>query len=316
MDELLDILGPIVDKIRALRYFKRTAELNSFSLAAKEFDVPASSISRRIKDLEAQLGVELIKRSTRHVSTTELGSVYYNNIVEVLSKLDEADELVSQAQGAFEGKLRISVMPEYGEIALLPVMQKFRKAYPDIILDLDYSYDLVDFAKDPVDIAIRGGGVSEERVIAKHLSRSGFKIVASPKMLEFLQRKFTKNSLSVVDIEACPIFQFKTQNGLISWWVYENDTWRKMNITPKLISNNGETLLQACLAHEGLGLFPEWMIKQYLLSGELVEVPTELPVSSASRPDMDMFILYPQAKYKIPKVKHCVDFIMGELSDN
>ncbi len=304
-----------MDKVRALRYFKRTAELNSFSLAAKEFEVPASSISRRIKDLESELGVELIKRSTRHVSTTELGSVYYNSIVEVLLKLDEADELVSQAQGAFEGKLRISVMPEYGEIALLPVMQKFRKAYPDIVLDLDYSYHLVDFAKDPVDIAIRAGFVSEDRVIAKHLSRSGFKLVASPKVLESLQRQFTNNSLSVADIEACPIFQFKTQNGLISWWVYENDSWRKMNVIPTLISNNGETLLQACLAHEGLALFPEWLVKQYLLSGELVKVPTELPVSSAGRAEMDMFILYPQAKYKIPKIKHCVDFIMDALGD-
>lgn len=73
-----------MDKIRALRYFKRASELNSFSLAAKEFDVPASSISRRIKDLESELGVELLQRTTRNVSTTELGSVYYDMIVEVL----------------------------------------------------------------------------------------------------------------------------------------------------------------------------------------------------------------------------------------
>ena len=207
-------------------------------------------------------------------------------------------------------------MPDYGEIVLLEVMQKFRQAYPDIILDLDYSYDLVDFSKDPVDIAIRAGFVSEDRVIAKHLSRSEFKLVASAKLLASLQKQFSTHSLSLANIESAPTFQVKAHSGLVSWWVFESDEWRKINITPKLISNNGKTLLQACLAHEGITLFPEWWVKQHLLSGELVEVPTDLPISSASRTELDMFILYSQAKYQTPKIKHCVDFIMEHLKED
>ncbi|MBF4264364.1 LysR family transcriptional regulator, partial [Vibrio anguillarum] len=85
-----------MDKMRALRYFKRVAELKSFSLAAQEFSVPSSSISRRIKDLESILGLELLKRSTRIVELTELGSLYYDMIIEGLEKLDDADELMMQ----------------------------------------------------------------------------------------------------------------------------------------------------------------------------------------------------------------------------
>lgn len=305
-----------MDKIRALRYFKRTAELNSFSLAAKEFNVPASSISRRIKDLESELGVELIKRSTRHVSTTELGSVYYNNIIEVLLKLDEADELVSQAQGAFEGKLRISVMPDYGEKVLSDVILKFRKQYPDIVLDLDYSYDLVDFAKDPVDIAIRAGFVSEERVIAKQLSHSIFKLVASPELLNSLLTQYNTQALSLEDIASSPIFQVNTLNGLVSWWAQMNDNWQKISVSPTLISNSGNTLLKACINHEGLALFPEWWVSAHLARGELVEVPTQVPISCTSLGGMNMYILYQQAKYQIPKIKHCVDFIIEHLKDH
>jgi len=163
-----------MDKIRALEYFKRTAELNSFSLAAKEFDVPPSSISRRIKDLEQSLGIELIKRSTRHVTMTELGQVYYQRITKVLQQLGEADELVSQCQGAIEGKIRISTLSGYGARILAPVLREFRKTYPGIILELSYSDEVMLLAQDAVDIAIRVGAIAEERVIAKKLNSSEF----------------------------------------------------------------------------------------------------------------------------------------------
>ena len=303
-----------MDKIRALRYFKRTAELNSFSLAAEEFDVPASSISRRIKDLESELGVELIKRSTRHVSTTELGSVYYHNIVEVLLKLDEADELVSQRQGAFEGKLRISAMSDYGNKVLNPILRKFKQRYPDIALDLDYSDSLVDFAQDPVDIAIRAGSIPEERIIAKHLSQADYKLVASPLMLKKLQKQFGKTALSAEDLGSCPTMQYRAGKGLVSWWEFKNEQWQKIKLKPVLTANNGDSLIEAALADEGLAFFPIWWLEKQLANGELVEVPTELPMSCDIKPHLDIYILYPQAKYQIPKIKHCVDFIIEHLA--
>ena len=305
-----------MDKIRALRYFKRTAELNSFSLAAKEFDVPASSISRRIKDLESELGVELIKRSTRHVSTTELGSVYYNNIVEVLLKLDEADELVSQRLGAFEGKLRISAMSDYGNKVIGPILRKFKQRYPDIVLDLDYSDSLVDFAQDPVDIAIRAGSVPQERVIAKHLSKAGYKLVATAETVKQLQIRFGKKAFSAQDLGACPTMQYKAGNGLVSWWEFKDQQWQKIKLKPVMMANNGDAIIEAVLAHEGIAFFPAWWVEKELRSGEMVQVPTQMPVSCDNKEHLDIYILYPQAKYQIPKIKHCVDFIIEHLAES
>ncbi len=107
-----------MDKIRALRYFKRVAELHSFTQAAEEFGIPASSISRRIKDLEKMLGIELLQRSTRAVKLTELGAVYYSMIEEGVRVLDDADDLVSQRMDAPSGIIRITAMPTYGELVL------------------------------------------------------------------------------------------------------------------------------------------------------------------------------------------------------
>lgn len=302
-----------MDRLRALRYFKRTAELNSFSLAAKEFDVPASSISRRIKDLESELGVELLQRTTRNVSTTELGSVYYEMITEVLQRLNDADELISQRLDAMEGKIRISTMPSYGEKVLAPVLQKFRQQYPDILLDLDFSDDLTVLGKDAVDIAIRAGNVPQERVLAKPLSKAEFKLVATAKLLQDLQKQYGNTVLSTEDLKTCPTLQYKGKYGVLSWWCLRNDQWETIDINPVFWCNNGETLLEATLAGEGLSLFPVWWVNPYLASGELIEVPVDFPLSNRQNQNLDVYILYQQAKYKIPKIKHCIDFIIQHL---
>ncbi|NRB43094.1 MAG: LysR family transcriptional regulator [Pseudomonadales bacterium] len=302
-----------MDKFRALRYFKRTAELNSFSLAAKEFDVPASSISRRIKDLESELGVELLERTTRNVRTTELGELYYERVVEVLQKLKDADELLSQRLDAMEGKIKISAMPSYGEKVLAPILLKFRQQHPGIKLDLDFSDDLTILGKDAVDIAIRAGTVPDERVVAKQLSHAAFKLVASPQLLQQLQARYSKTILTVEHIKTAPCLQYRGPYGLFSWWYLQADAWQEIAIEPMLCCNNGEALLAATLAHEGLSLFPDWWVASYLASGELVEVPVDVAVSNVQGHHLDVFLLYQQAKYKIPKIQLCVDFIVQHL---
>ncbi|WP_062260170.1 LysR family transcriptional regulator [Endozoicomonas arenosclerae] len=303
-----------MDKLRALRYFKRVAEVNSFTRASEELGVPPSSISRRLRDLESELGVELIKRTTRDVSTTELGSVYYHSIVKALQVIDEADELVSQHMGAMEGRIRISSTASYGEKILFPILQKFREAYPNIILDLDYSEQRVVLGKDPVDIAIRAGYAPEERVVAKPLAKDEFKLVTTSRLLESLQQKMGKTRFSTADIEHFPTLLFRSVNGVMSWWSSsDGDNWEKLSLQPVLICNSGESILQAMLAHQGVALYPIWWVKNLLDSGELVEVPLEQKVSPRQQSELDIFILYQQAKYQIPKVKTCVDFIVKHL---
>ncbi len=303
-----------MDKIRALRYFKRVAEVNSFTLASEEFGVPPSSISRRLRDLESELGVELIKRTTRNVSTTELGSVYYHSIARALQIIDDADELLSQRRGTIEGRLHISSTVSYGEKVLFPVLQKFHHQYPDIILDLDYSEDPVVLGNDSVDIAVRAGHMPEERVIARRLSSDEFKLVATPERLLSLQAHYGKEILSVMDIESCPTLQYRNVRGALSWWASNGQNSEKIAIKPVFICNSGETLMAALLAHEGMALYPIWWVKNQLESGVLVEVPVEQKISSRQQAGQDIFILYQQAKYQIPKVKCCVDFILNTLS--
>ncbi|MBT5702815.1 MAG: LysR family transcriptional regulator [Gammaproteobacteria bacterium] len=301
-----------MDKIRALRYFKRVAELHSFTQAAEEFGIPASSISRRIKDLEKMLGIELLQRSTRAVKLTELGAVYYSMIEEGVRVLDDADDLVSQRMDAPSGIIRITAMPTYGELVLSPILEKFTQTYPDIVLDLYYSDDVMTLGKDPFDIAIRGGYAPDERVIAKRLTGHEFKLVATP---EFLAALDCATPLSLDTLKSCKTLQYRGPKGLIDWYVMTGDSWEKIDIKPSMICNNGTILSRAALKHQGIVFMPQWGMQPYLDSGKVVEVPTEDIISLNRSRDIGIFLLHLKSRYQIPKIKLCVDFLLSHLGD-
>nr|WP_281557784.1 LysR substrate-binding domain-containing protein [Thalassomonas sp. RHCl1] len=102
---------------------------------------------------------------------------------------------------------------------------------------------------------------------------------------------------------------------MVSWWELVDNHWQKIPVKPVLTCNKSETILDAVLAGEGLLVSPLWEVQGALASGQLVEVPTENPVSYGKIPAVDLYILYQQGKYQIPKIKHCVDFLIKYLGD-
>lgn len=302
-----------MDKVKALKYFHRVAELSSFSLAAAAFDLPPSSLSRRVKDLENSLGVELLKRSTRHVSLTELGKLYYDKTTHALKEIEYADELVSQQQGVMKGILRISATASYGEKVLMPILQEFNKTYPDIIFQLDFNDKLVNFDKDSVDIAIRASSYPDSRVVAKQLSQDTLVPVITPFLLKKIQQEYSQDILSLQTLQQCPIVHYESNKGIVSWYYKQAEKWLKLDVDPVLVSNSGNSLLAWVLASKGIALFPTWWIGKYLSDNQLVTLPIECEVSSTKGQPLDMYILYPQAKYQVPKIKTCVDFIIEHL---
>lgn len=116
----------------------------------------ASSVFRRIRDLETELQVELFHRSTRAVTLSDLGEIYYDQIKAIIHSVKNADDLVSQESNAPSGQLRISVMPGYATLCLYSILDKFRQQYPNIILDIELTNQLANITQNEVDIAIRG----------------------------------------------------------------------------------------------------------------------------------------------------------------
>lgn len=300
-----------MDQLRAIRYFIAVAEGESFSAAGKQFDVPASSISRRISDLEASLGSQLLKRTTRMVHLTEIGEAYYRQVKDIVGQLEQSDQTVRSYQTKPTGRLKISSMVGFGERILIPLMDEFKQTYPDIVLDVVLSDELSSLSRDDVDIAIRGGYAPNERVLAVKLMENQFIPVAAPTYLEEYGIPKTTEQLR----EHNGLF-FKTPMGPTPWLSEIHGQWQQVNAPAKLITNNGKWLVDSAIAGKGILMMPRWVLAPYIASGELVQLAFDQPLSITENTNLAVYMLYQKSGYGIPKIKAAVDFITARVKDH
>lgn len=299
-----------MDHLRALRYFTKVVETGSFTLAAKTFSVPPSSLSRRIADLEKNLGASLLKRSTRAVQVTEIGQQYFNQVQDILRQLEHSDESVRSYQAKPMGRLHISCMVSFGERLLLPLLNQFKSLYPDIILDVYLNDQLSSLGHDDVDIAIRGGYAPNERVQAVRLMDNEFIPVAAA---QYLQTMGTPQS--VFDLRQHKGLFFRTPTGPNPWLCEWQGQWHDVSAPAVAISNNGKWLADQAVAGAGIMMAPRWQLGSYLQSGQLQQLFFE-PVLKVSQNDkLAIYLLYQKQRYLVPKVKVLVDFLIEEFSD-
>lgn len=297
-----------MDKLRALSYFVETVEKGSFSAAANHYHVPASSISRRIADLEAELGAQLLVRSTRSISLTEVGKQYYQQAQHIIEQVHFSDQLVKHYQSEPTGVLKISAMVGFGESILLPILDDFSKHYPEVILDVVLSDEISKLEKDDVDIAIRGGYAPDERVVAKKLMNNDFVAAASP---TYIQQNGKPTCTS--DLVHHQGLFFKTPVGPTPWLSEIDGQWQDVSGKVKLVSNNGHWLLNKAIQDEGILMLPKWVLQPSFESGVLQELTFEQPLQISHGKDFAIFLLYQKLEYSIPKIKAAVDFICEQV---
>lgn len=305
-------MGPGMDKLRALNYLLKVADTLSFSRAAQAFGVPASSISRRITDLEAELGVQLLHRTTRTVRLTEIGAQYLEQVRAGLAQLQDADELLGQRRSRPSGVLRISAMPSYGQLLLMPVLQDFGARYPDIVLDVQLSDALVELGRDQIDVAIRGGRQPQARVVARRLDPNRFLLAASP---HYLAQRGRPRHLAELE-QGHRALMYRGPHSLIKWQGQDEQGWRELAMSPAFISNDGASLIAMACRHQGLVLLPEWGLRPHLQRGELVELALDQAVSvggGGSGGEAGIYLLYLQTRFRVPKVRVAVDFLTQRL---
>lgn len=297
-----------MDQLRAIRYFCKVVETGSFTNAATTFNVPPSSLSRRVADLERSLGATLLKRSTRVVRLTEIGRTYYNQVNDILRQLELSNDTVRSYQTVPTGQLRISAMVEFGEPILFPLLEEFSQRYPQIILDVRLSDELSALSRDEVDIAIRGGYAPNERVIAIKLMENQFIAVATK---TYLERYGTPNT--PLDLCHHKGLYYRTPNGPLRWISEINGQWQDVSAPQVAVSNNGKWLLGKVLAGQGMMMAPKWLLKEYLVSGDLQELSLSPEINITSSSDFGIYLLYQKQRYLVPKVKAAVDFLVARI---
>ncbi|WP_260261946.1 LysR family transcriptional regulator [Vibrio intestinalis] len=281
--------------------FVAVAETMSFTAAAKRLDTSVAQVSRRVSALEERLAVKLLNRTTRKVTLSEAGQLYFQQCKALVEGLEQAELAVTQMQAEPKGKLKITAPVTYGEMHIAPLLNQFLLQYPKLDLELSLTNQTVDLIETGCDVAIRLGRLQDSTLIAKKLSSRQLFVCASE---HYLSRFGVPHTLSEIHHHQCLV-------GSIDYWHFrEQGKERSIRVSGRIRCNSGYALLDA--AKQGLGLvqLPDYYVQQAMQQGELVEVLADYRDEREG-----IWALYPQNRNLSPKVRLLIDFLAEKLNE-
>ncbi|USJ28528.1 LysR family transcriptional regulator (plasmid) [Ensifer adhaerens] len=297
-----------MDRFLALRLFVRIAEAESFAKAADQLDLPRSTASRLIRDLEQHLGAKLIQRTTRSVSVTAEGASYYERATRLLGELDEMDSAVSNMPTKHIGRLRVDVGSVLANLVIIPNLPKFRALYPGIELHLGVSDRRVALISEGVDCVIRGGDLPDASLIARRLCDLDFVTCASP---SYLEEYGTPRVPRDLESGHAIVSYFFAQTGKTYPPTFEEGTQRyEVPVASAMLVNDSIAHLNAVLAGLGIGQILRVAAQSHLESGALIPL-----LEDYRTPRHEMHIVYPSGRHLNARLRVFVDWIVELFRD-
>ena len=281
----------------------RVVEVGSFSGAAAAMGVSKGHISQRISQLEDRLGVRLLHRTTRKLSLTELGNLYYQRCKQVVEDLDEIERAVSEYQQRATGLLKLSSPNLLGEMHIVPAVADFLADNPSLEIELNFHGRKVDLFEDAYDVAIQVGARTDINVVNKPLAKTTFELVAAPR---FLNRHGTPEEPRDLKRLRCLLF---TEYGTSKPWRFiRGEEEISVNGMCYWHSNSGHCLLAAARDSLGLAYLPDYYLVEDIRAGRLVRVLEEW-----GGIERDVVAIYQHRRHLSAKVKLFVDFMQDRF---
>ncbi|KFA92489.1 LysR family transcriptional regulator [Archangium violaceum] len=253
----------LMERSGELEVFLRVVQEGGFSAAARSVGLTPSAVSKLITRLEKRLGARLFMRTTRALSLTEEGEAYYRAGQRILQELNDAEQ--ATAPGAVRGRLRVNASLPFGSQFVVPALPAFLARYPDVIVDLSLTDDVVDLLAQKTDVAIRIGDLPDSALLAHKLGQSRRVICASP---AYLQHKGTPKTPDELRHHDCLTFNFRRARS--GWPFREAGGVIQQVVTGSVQVNNGETLKQLLLNGVGIGRLAQWHVAAEIKAGRLV----------------------------------------------
>ena len=294
-----------MDRFLEMRTFVQVVDTGSFVGAAEPLDMSKAAVSRYVADLEARLGVRLLHRTTRRLSLTEDGEVFYLRCKELLGGLDAAEAEVTARSGDAVGQLRVNAPVSFGILYLAPVWAAFKARHPQVSFDVTLSDRVVDIVEECFDLAIRITQLQNSSLISRRLASTRMVLCASP---TYLARQGTPVHPS--ELVQHHILAYSYWSSRDEWAFDGPDGVVVVKTTPCLRSNNGDTCRAVALAHEGIILQPSFMVGADLAAGTLVEL---CPGYRAL--EMGIHAVYSSRKHVAPKVRLLIDFLVEHFAE-
>ena len=293
--------------IGAIPIFVAVVEKGGFTAAADRLGISKSAVSKRITQLEAQLGVQLLLRSTRRISLTEAGERYFEHAVEAFAAAKEAEDAVAQLQGAPKGRLRISAPLSFGRLHIAPLIPELLRRYPGIEIDMVMDDRIVDLVEGGFDVAIRGGVLPDSALIARRLAPCHYVICAAPGYIAKHGEPLEPGDLLNHN---CVHYSYSAEPH--EWTFLGPDEPITVKTTGNYQVNNSEALREALIGDCGIGPLPTFIAGPDIGAGRLVRL-----LDQYSMPSQTFYAVFPERRHLPAKVRVFVDFTIEKFgADN
>lgn len=283
-----------------LRVFLSVVRRASFAAAAQELGASPAYVSKRIRLLEAELGVKLLHRTTRRVAVTEDGERVFQWAQRILDDIDHLVQEVSIAQGEPRGLLRMSCSFGFGRNVVAPAMSQLVARHPGLQVRLEVFDRLVDVAAEGIDLDVRVGDDIAPHLIARKLADNHRVLCAAP---AYLARKGTPRSIDELPAHDCLVIK-ERDHPFGVWKLRAGAEERAVKVTGPLSSNHGEIAVQWAVDGHGIVLRSVWDVAALLRAGQLVQVLPEW------RQEANVWAVYPTRLDRSAKVRACVEFLL------
>jgi len=293
-----------MDRLQAIELFIRVVDLGSFSKAAADLGMGQPTATKLVASLEKQLGSRLLHRSTRGVSPTEIGTLYYNKCKLIAHHLEEAQSVSTLLQSKVQGALRISTSVAFGRRVLSPMVMRFMQMHPKLHIELNFDDRYVNLVEQGIDVAVRMGPLADSSLGARYLGTNPWVMVASRSYLDLHGVPSNPTDLALHDA-----LIYSTVQGDARWHLSgANGQSKVVQVRGPLRSNNLSALLLA--ARNGLGLvtLPKYVAQESLRGRFLEEILTDWTL-----PAQEIHAVYPSPQLVPTKVTSFITWLQGQF---
>lgn len=283
--------------------FVCVVQTGSFTLAAEKLTTSKSVVSKYVSRLEDRLGVKLLTRSTRSLTLTEIGQVFYEQACIGISTIDSAEEEVFFLQGKPRGSLKINAPLSFGALHIAPALKDFLLEYPEINVDLRFSDSKVDMVREGFDLTLRITGKLEGNLVARRIARCRHVLVASP---DYVARAGSPEKPQ--DLVQHNVITYQYQQSPWEWEFTRQKETTKVAVQGAIQMNNSLAIKEAVLAGAGISRMPTFIVGQEISAGRLIQLLPDYTLF-----ELSIYLIFAGREHLAPKVRSFIEFMAKRL---
>ena len=292
--------------------FMAVVDAGTFVGGSQAMGLTRSAAGKAVARLEERLGARLLNRTTRSLSLTDEGRVFYERGLKVLEAVDDAEAGLTARAGTPRGLLRLTVPDAFGRVVLLPLIERYLASWPEVQAEVNFTDRRVDIVEEGFDLAVRIGGSvptgnsdPDSRLVSRVIARHRALLCASP---GYVSERGEPRGVDELAEHDCLVFSSRTRQ---QHWTYRDGrgAWVRARTRSRLRLDSGEALVAAAVGGLGIAYLPDFLVDEYLASGRLSRVLPDLELV-----DVNVVAIYPTRRFLEPRVRHFIDMMADQVS--